>query len=243
MSENYGFVITAQGRGLLATLLAGERLEITRVMVGEGRLVSDENPANLTDLIAPVAQGTSTVPVVENSSASFVVEYRSDLNGGLDRAFWLSEYGVFALDKNGGEVMIYYASLGGYPQHVAAFNSGAIDIRRFPVVLNVGTDAEVVLGYPADAFMTSEEVAEFVKANVMLMIDSSAKALIDAHNADTAAHPDMRSKISDGESRIQRLEDMILNDVSGNPFMVKFDTLDGVTVSGVWNNTMGRIEF
>lgn len=133
MSENYGFVITASGRELLATLLAGERLEVTRVMVGEGRLAPDDNPANLLDLIAPVAQGTSTVPVVENSSASFVVEYRSDLNGGLDRNFWLREFGVFALDKSGREIMIYYATLGEYPQHVAAHGSGATDIRRFPV--------------------------------------------------------------------------------------------------------------
>ena len=32
----YGFIITTEGRKLLAKLIAGEQLEITRVMVGSG---------------------------------------------------------------------------------------------------------------------------------------------------------------------------------------------------------------
>lgn len=243
MDNNYGFVITAAGRELLATLLAGERLEITRVMVGEGRLGPDDNPANLTDLIAPVAQGTTTMPVVANNSASFVIEYRSDLGGGLERPFWLNEFGVFALDKEGSEIMLYYAALGDYPQYVSAYDSGAIDIRRFPVTIAVSTDAEVILGYPAEAFMTSEEVAEFVRANVFPMMAESAQKLIDAHNTDPESHPDIRDMLTTSELRIQRIEDMMLNDVTGNPFIVTFGTLDGLLVEGVWNKSMSRIEF
>ena len=79
-----GFMITVKGRKLLAKLVAGEQLEITRVMVGSGNL-GEESPAYFDDLIQPVAQATSTEPVAEDGVVSFIVEYRSDLNGGIQR--------------------------------------------------------------------------------------------------------------------------------------------------------------
>lgn len=243
MDSNYGFVITAAGRELLATLLAGERLEITRVMVGEGRLGPDDNPANLTDLIAPVAQGTTTVPVVANNSTSFVVEYRSDLGGGLERPFWLNEFGVFALDKEGAEIMLYYAALGDYPQYVSAYDSGAIDIRRFPVTIAVSTDAEVILGYPAEAFMTSEEIGEYVMSTLLPRLLEREEDLIKKHNADPQAHPDLIKSTNQISARVTKLEDMLNNDVTRNSYTVSFVDLEGVTVKGVWNRSMSRIEF
>ena len=75
-----GFMITVKGRRLLAKLVAGEQLEITRIMVGSGNL-GEESPAYFDDLIQPVAQATSTEPITEDNVVSFVVEYRSDLNG------------------------------------------------------------------------------------------------------------------------------------------------------------------
>jgi len=94
----YGFIITAAGRRILAGLLAGQTLTLSRIMVGKGNISSVEEMARLTDLVQPVAEATSTVPAVsaEGDSVSFIVEYRSDLNGGLKEGFWLSEFGVFA---------------------------------------------------------------------------------------------------------------------------------------------------
>ena len=67
-------MITVKGRKLLAKLVAGEQLEITRVMVGSGNL-GEESPAYFDDLIQPVAQATSTEPVAEDNVVSFIVEY------------------------------------------------------------------------------------------------------------------------------------------------------------------------
>jgi len=153
-----GFTITKAGWRLLAKLLAGSTLEITKVMVGSGKLAEGACPAELTDLIQPVALATSTVPVVTDEQVSFIVEYRSDLNGGLKEGFWLNEFGVFANDPDEGEILLYYATMGYYPQYVAAFNGSAVDVRRYPVVIGL-TDTEIVeLGYPAKAWVTSEEL-------------------------------------------------------------------------------------
>ena len=119
----YGFIITVEGRKLLAKLMAGEQLEITRVMVGSGDVEEGQSPAYFTDLVQPVAQATSTLPVAKEDTVSFVVEYRSDLNGGLQEGFWLKEFGVFARDEEK-EVLLYYATLGDFPQYVTAYKKG-----------------------------------------------------------------------------------------------------------------------
>lgn len=156
----YCFFVTAAGRRLAAKLLAGETLKITRVMVGKGQVETDKEILALTDLKEPVAPATSTVPVVsaETETVSFIVEYRNDMNDGLKTGFWLSEFGIFADDPDVGEAMIYYATLGDYPQYVTAYRQGMIDVRRYPVSITISPDVEVTLEYPASAFMTSEDV-------------------------------------------------------------------------------------
>lgn len=44
------------------------------------------------------------------------------------------------------------------------------------------------------------------------------------------------------EDRIVWLMNLMFDDITANPFNITFDTLDGLTVSGVWNVTNGRIE-
>ena len=153
---NYGFVITRQGLDLITKLLIPTDLILTRIMVGNGKTDSTSDPANFTDLISPMAQGTSTVPVVQNHQLEFTVEYRNDLNGGLTTGFWLNEFGIFAQDPDLGEILLYYANLGDYPQWVHPFVMGALDVRRYPVSIGLSNDANVILQYPANAFITSE---------------------------------------------------------------------------------------
>lgn len=167
-----GFTITKQGWHLLAKLVAGAKLEISKVMVGSGKVPEGVNPGELTDLVQPVALATSTLPVVEDKQVSFIVEYRNDLNGdlrepseaqsgksgGLTDGFWLNEFGVFANDPDDGEVLLYYATMGDYPQYVSAFSGGSVDIRRYPVSIALSDCEDVQLAYPAGALVTAEEM-------------------------------------------------------------------------------------
>ena len=70
MPDLYGFTPTNAGRGLIASLLAGQTLTITRAMVGSGKPDSLEAMAGLTDLVAPVARATSTTPFPSTNTAS-----------------------------------------------------------------------------------------------------------------------------------------------------------------------------
>ena len=203
----YGFFIPSAGRTLIAGLLAGETLEISRVMVGSGKPENQEALAALEDLVAPVAQATSTTPLRNGEQVDMVVEYRSDLNGGLDTGFWLNEFGIFAMD-GGDEVMIYYGCLGDFPQWVSAYNDGAIDIRRYPVSLKVSADVEVVISYPAMAFMTADDVEQFCMTTVLSQFLDEAQKLIADHNEDQEAHPNKADLGEDGKVVAEQLPEM-----------------------------------
>ena len=44
------------------------------------------------------------------------------------------------------------------------------------------------------------------------------------------------------EDRIIWLMNSIFNNISANPFSIEFNTLDGLTIEGVWNESLRRIE-
>ena len=44
------------------------------------------------------------------------------------------------------------------------------------------------------------------------------------------------------EDRVVLLMNRVFNDITANPFNITFDTLDGLTVTGVWNTSLSRIE-
>lgn len=167
-----GFTITKQGWHLLAKLLAGDKLELSKIMVGSGKVPEGVNPGEITELVRPVALATSTVPQVEDKQVSFIVEYRSDLNGGLAVGFWIGGFAIYARDPDTREnVMVYYGSLGDAKQYVSAYTQGmAPDVRRYQVSITVTAGVEVSLGYPAEAWMTAQDVAEYCTAAVMPQI-------------------------------------------------------------------------
>lgn len=241
----YGSTIPRKGRELFAKILAtGNPLTITRVMMGQGTCPDNIFPGDLEDLIEPVAAGTSTAPIYKTDTVKMTLQYRSDLNGGLDHGFWIREFGVFAKDpEDDSDVMIFYGTLAEYGQWVSAYTTGGIDIREYDIAITVGEGATVLLDYSPEAFVTSEDVVEICTTVLLPQFLVEAQLLIDAHNGDQDAHPFILGLVSGMDSRLSLLELMYNTDVSGNPFTVTFESLDGVTVSGVWNTTQKRIEF
>lgn len=240
----YGFTIPIKGRSLLTKLLAGQTLEITRTMVGTGKIPDGVNPATLTDLVSPLAKATATVPTVRGTTANFTVEYRSDMNGGLEQGKYINEFGIFARDPEEGEVLLYYGSLGDFPQYVPAYKAGSVGILRYPVAITFATeDIEVVLAFDASAFMTSQDIAEHIQTTTIPEVMQQTQGLIGNHNTAINTHQDIRNITTQLSSNVQRMEDMLLSNITGNPFIITFDDLSGIGVEGVWNKNLQRIEF
>lgn len=185
----YGFVITEAGNNLLAEMVAGDKLTITKVVMDKGTAESAEAARKLTAPIDPGPNGTSTEPTVDGATVNMLVEYRSDLNGGLKEGFWIGGFAVFGKVENGAETMIYYGSLGEQKQYVSAYVEGtAPDVRRYPVSITVTAGVEVEVSYPAEAWMTAEEVAAYFNGTLKPELEKSLGGLIDDHNKDPEAH-------------------------------------------------------
>lgn len=205
MSGYYGFVVTEDGRELIAKLVAGQKLSIARVMVGSGMVPDGVKPSGMKDLSEPVAEGTSTMPVYDGASVRMIIEYRSDLNGGLEKGFWLREFGVFANDPDKGEVLVYYGTLGDYPQYVCAASSTGVDVRRFPVCIVIGEDLGVTVDYRCEAWITAEEVKEYCTLTVQPAILDEAKKFVNQHAVDPDAHAELFCAVQDSLAEIRQL--------------------------------------
>ena len=239
-----GFAVTQKGLALLAKLHSGSTLEITRAMIGEGQVPDDGNLRDLEDLVAPVAQAATTRPVTVGTTTSFVVQYRNDLSGGLDRDVNINEYGVFANDPDEGEILLYVANLGAYYEPVPARGPNEpVTAREYPVSIGVAEGVEVVLGYMASAYMTAEDVEAYCSATLLPKLLDRAQSLIDAHDANPEVHPPLQAAVAGINMRLTMLELMFNTDVTGNAFRVSFENLDGTAVTGVWNQPQARIEF
>lgn len=162
----YGGTITTAGRDLITKLMTGEVLEFTRVMVGSGKIPEGIEPSDIDELVSPFAEAVSTMPVIENGNVNMTVEYRNDLNGGLNEQFWLNEFGIYAKTDRTDEVLLYYATLGDTPQPVNAYQDGRIDIRRYPVTISLSLNEDVEVKYNPGAFMTASEAVELIETKV-----------------------------------------------------------------------------
>ena len=85
----------------------------------------------------------------------------------------------------------------------------------------------------------TEDIEVHVQPGERAAWDAGAEAAEQAE-ADAA---EALSAIAGLESRVSRVEDGLFNNITGNPFLVQFDSLDGVVMTkGIWNAARNRIE-
>lgn len=159
----HGFVIPNTGKTMLARAAAGEVLQLTGVAVGQGVVETKTAAVALTALVDQVAEATSTTPAVSGEQITMIVEYRNDMNGGLTTGFRLSEVGVFAQISDEVPALLYYIALGDMAHAVQALEEG-LDIHRFPLAIAVTDEVTVTLGYPANAFLTADDLEKALGA-------------------------------------------------------------------------------
>ena len=213
-SDLHGLVITHAGNGIIAGRTAGElesSLALAEVMVGtgippEGAALADLR--SLTDLIAPAVAATSTVPCCDGEVIHMTVQIRSK-DSGLDRGINISEIGVFVPDpRDAGKRLLFAYGVINPPKYLRAHSPNALDVLEFPMSIIVGPGGPVTALYDTDAWMTAKTVAEYCEIVMLPLFLDEAKKLIAAHNADIAAHPDIRRTSDNHEGRISALEDI-----------------------------------
>lgn len=73
--------------------------------------------------------------------------------------------------------------------------------------------------------------------------DTRIRSAVNAHNTAADAHTDIRTATVKLKSEIDTLSLKFTTNVTKNPFSATFSSLDGLTVAGVWNADLARIEF
>ena len=210
MGLEYRCYMTQAGYALQAKLFAeGGDMTITRVMVGGGVRGSDTEPSLLTNLVQPMAQATSTKPVRVGCEVSLVIEYRSDLSPELEMPFQIKEFGVFALGADGEEALILWADLTLCPDTAVPLKYGGC-VRRYPINITVGPDANVSLAYPAGAWMTHEEAEAIIQAALDKGLDMGDGTTVGE------AMGNIENELDETKQNLQDQMDDFKNDVAGD---------------------------
>ena len=81
----------------------------------------------------------------------------------------------------------------------------------------------------------SESQRPAVDAYTKAETDQRISAAVDAHNGAENAHSDIRASVAAMNASIKAIELKFGTNVTKNPFSATFSSLDGLTVTGVWN--------
>lgn len=94
----------------------------------------------------------------------------------------------------------------------------------------------------ADGHLT-ESQRPAVDAYTKAETDRRISAAVDTHNSADTAHGDIRASMAAMNANIKAIELKFSTNVTKNPFSATFGSLDGLTVTGVWNAEQARVEF
>ena len=94
----------------------------------------------------------------------------------------------------------------------------------------------------ADGHLT-ESQRQTVDAYTKAQTDQKISSAVDAHNSAENAHGDIRASVAEMNASIKAIELKFGTNVTKNPFSATFGSLDGLTVTGVWNAEQARVEF
>ena len=94
----------------------------------------------------------------------------------------------------------------------------------------------------ADGHLT-ESQRPTVDAYTKAQTDQKINSAVDAHNSAENAHGDIRASVAAMNASIKAIELKFGTNVTKNPFSATFGSLDGLTVTGVWNAEQARVEF
>ena len=89
----------------------------------------------------------------------------------------------------------------------------------------------------------SESQRPAVDAYTKVQTDQKISSAVDAHNSAENAHGDIRATVAAMNASIKAIELKFGTNVTKNPFSATFGSLDGLTVTGVWNAEQARLEF
>lgn len=182
--------LTLAGKTLMAKVLAGDTLKFTKMKMGDGSL-SGSNPAELNDLISPVA--TITTENVKKGS-NYIAVKGTFSNAEMTAGFYWREFGLFAQDKDRGEILFAYANAGTLADYIAAAATSEIVKTLTAVVavadaenINVTLDTSIVYA-PAEDLEKITQIVEKIIGQSIPDSGSGGTIVINSSSIVTLSH-------------------------------------------------------
>ena len=240
--------ITTAGLIVLAKGVAGQKINYTKIVLGDGYLEEGHTPRTLTGVVSPKA--TVDITKLKINGDGTVAVGGIFTNGDETDGFYYRELGLYAEDPDPevGEVLYCYGNCGDLAEWIPPSGGATIVEKTIDIVTAIGTATNVTAYIPADAYATKEDYENY-KAIALAAQATANQAILLAQQAveiaeqAAAAVVDLSNVVQQNTSKITTLWDAVFGDITTNPFQITFANLDGITLtSGVWNATLQRLE-
>ena len=240
--------ITTAGLIVLAKGVAGQKINYTKIVLGDGYLEEVQTPRTLTGVVSPKA--TVDITKLKINGDGTVAVGGIFTNGDETDGFYYRELGLYAEDPDPevGEVLYCYGNCGDLAEWIPPSGGATIVEKTIDIVTAIGTATNVTAYIPADAYATKEDYENY-KAIALAAQATANQAILLAQQAvgiaqqAAAAVIDLSNVVQQNTSKITTLWDAVFGDITTNPFQITFANLDGITLtSGVWNATLQRLE-
>lgn len=240
--RKYGTRITTAGATLITNcILAGTKLKITQAAAGDGGGSYYVPSTEQTELVRELWRGP-IVSAEQNPTVPNMMDVKIIIDDSVGN-FIVREMGLF--DEDGTLIAICNT-----PDTEKVAISTGVDGRLTMLTHIVVVDSSV-LEFTVTASLDTVSPEDLEAAIAEHNTDPASHAdirqdiadAVSEHNTDTNSHPDIRVTMAGIDSRLSTLELKYGTNVTGNSFEVTFETLTGLVVTGVWNETYARIEF
>lgn len=228
--------------------MAGQKINYTKIVLGDGYLEEGQTPRTLTGVVSPKA--TVDITKLKINGDGTVAVGGIFTNGDETEGFFYRELGLYAEDPDPevGEVLYCYGNCGDLAEWIPPSGGATIVEKTIDIVTAIGTATNVTAYIPADAYATKEDYENY-KAIALAAQATANQAILLAQQAvriaeqAAAAVVDLSNVVQQNTSKITTLWDAVFGDITTNPFQITFANLDGITLtSGVWNATLQRLE-
>lgn len=167
-----------------------------------------------------------------------------------------------------GDTVLYsYGNAGANADLMAAYSGNTAIERQMDIIVWIGNETEINLFIEGGVYVTinalnqtitnvETRIYEVVDAvdhrinqDLMILGDrlDDLKRRVDGHDIDIAAlkanDVQIHSRVNELGAQVTLMWDALYSDITENPAIVDFDTLDGFTLTGgVWNKPLRRLE-
>lgn len=167
-----------------------------------------------------------------------------------------------------GDTVLYsYGNAGANADLMAAYSGNTAIERQMDIIVWIGNETEINLFIEGGVYVTinalnqtitnvETRIYEVVDAvdhrinqDLMILGDrlDDLKRRVDGHDIEIAAlkanDVQIHSRVNELGAQVTSMWDALFNDITENPAIVDFDTLDGFTLTGgVWNKPLRRLE-